>query len=1612
MSSSPNLNRDQKVEFHLLHSMRFRIWSSFSSLFMFIVAFGIIAINFGIPFLDIKGYRDRMFDHALISLNDVADLKKAQLNEWVREKKSDLLSYSTNPILGDFIEKQVQLLENQKLNKPKNPDSLDHLIGASLKKIQASHFEFLEVFIYSKTANKVLFSTEPTQENRTLTYLDRYFSQGAHNIFTFIEDPKQKSHFKILIGRPIEINNAELPYWVFIIVEPESFLSPLLHTNLGLGATGETLLVNSKSEILNGLKHPLPDGSIPEILKFKITAEPATLAAQGSEGIIQSLDYRGKKVIAAFRHLRVNSENHWGMVVKKDVAEVMQPIANATNYSILIGLIGILFSGLFARIITNSIMTPLVNLSVAAGKVKDGDLTARADVKGKDELAYLGDTINQMIDKIEISQEQLNFEVNIRTKELQDANLTLEEMMGDIREKSAMLEDALMHQQLIFDNATIGIAFIRDRKFYKFNEKLSKIFGYSEKELKLMDTEPLYAIKGDFDRVGKEAYPKLISGEVFSETLRLKRRNGSSFWGNLTGKAIDPKNLTRGSVWIMNDVSDQIQYQESLLEATEQARQSQKQAEDLKDLYHQFFETNTAVKLVIDPEDGKIQNANGAASKFYGYSKEELTSMNIQEINQLEPEKVFSQMQPAESEKTKSCNFVHKLANGELRDVAVYSGPIVLNGRHLLYSIIHDITEQQRSLEQLILEKRFTESILEGVDDTIFMLDPSSGRAVRWNSAVNRITGYSDEEIALKKAPDDWYEPADILKATQVNLNLQKDEIARIEMGLITKSGDKIPTEYRSTLIPNETGDGLYLLSVGRDLRDRIEAEKELHQKEQQAQSYLDVASVLMFALDASERVTLINKKGCDLLGYSEEEILGKNWFDHFLVTEDIAQVKQVYQQLMTGEVEPVEYFENEIKTKSGKLRLIEWHNSAVKDDKGEVIGIFSSGLDITEREKVKKALDLSNEMQQQATMQYSATFDLAPIGIAMVATDGRFLETNPRWGEIIGYSKEEMGLKTFQEITHPDDLDKDLEFVRQMLAGERQHYTMEKRYFHKNGNIVWISLTVSLLKKANGEPDFFISIISDITEQRKIKEALAYSEEQLRTLITSSQDAIVTIDKKSDVIFWNDGATQIFGYSAAEMVSQPLARIMPEKFKEGHSKGVSRVVKGGKSKLTGKPLELVGLTKDNREIPIELSLSQWEMRGEVYFSGIMRDITLRKESESETLRLTNAIDQIEDIIFITNLEGDLLFCNPAFKDFPKVFPSLLFEETCLLEKTCTYDDPLLISIFNSIEAHEPWRGEWSVDTEEASFRYFDFTISPQFNDQFKIETLTFIGIETTEKRKAQANLIQSQKMESLGTLAGGVAHEINNPIGYISSNLQTLELYMKDLSQTLQSYSELEGLLPSEGPLFEAMTRLKKIKKEKKIDLLLEDYPDLLAEVNEGIGRVKSIVKNLRDFSHSDMKKLGHIDINKALKQTLKIAWNELKYRCEIIEDYGDLPLVECYPQQINQVFLNLVINAAQAIKDKGTITIRTQFKNGKVHIEIQDTGVGIAPTSIPKLFEPFFTTKEVGKGTGLGLSVSYNIVKDHEGEITVNSTLGIGTSFSVTLPLKQKHPTKKLGA
>lgn len=312
---------------------------------------------------------------------------------------------------------------------------------------------------------------------------------------------------------------------------------------------------------------------------------------------------------------------------------------------------------------------------------------------------------------------------------------------------------------------------------------------------------------------------------------------------------------------------------------------------------------------------------------------------------------------------------------------------------------------------------------------------------------------------------------------------------------------------------------------------------------------------------------------------------------------------------------------------------------------------------------------------------------------------------------------------------------------------------------------------------------------------------------------------------------------------------------------------------------------------------------------------------------------------------------------------------------------------------------------------ERVCLTVYDMTVTASYHQQLTRLTDQLEAEKQQQQllinklEEAHNQLLQSEKMAAIGQLAAGVAHEINNPVGFIFSNLQSLQDYLSRMLKYIELLSKIVDKVP-QPTLHQLKTDYVQ---RNQLAMVLADCPDLLAESMEGAERVMAIVKSLKEFSHVDSTEWLAADITSGIESTLRVINNELKYKAEVNRNYAlGLPLLFCQPMQLNQVFMNLLVNAAQAMDSFGRIDIDVSFDDDALYVRIKDSGKGIEPEHMKRIFEPFFTTKPVGQGTGLGLSLSYTIIRRHKGTIQVESTVGLGTTFTITLPRRTEDQVR----
>ena len=430
-----------------------------------------------------------------------------------------------------------------------------------------------------------------------------------------------------------------------------------------------------------------------------------------------------------------------------------------------------------------------------------------------------------------------------------------------------------------------------------------------------------------------------------------------------------------------------------------------------------------------------------------------------------------------------------------------------------------------------------------------------------------------------------------------------------------------------------------------------------------------------------------------------------------------------------------------------------------------------------------------------------------------------------------------------------------------------------------------------------------------------------------------------------------------------------------------------------------------------------------------------------------EYQRIVDALEAVGEAIIITERDHTIRYVNSVWCTVTGYSKEEAIGKSPRLISSGDRDDQYYDEMRECINRGEIWSGTFKNKKKDGTLFYMRQRIAPVIDEQTG-EIVKFVGVGrdvTVKKNKwdklesqtqnlsdanahagilmaelegknaelekaqqdikqAQSKLMQSEKLASIGTLAAGVAHEINNPIGFINGNFQVLEQYSAGFKKYFECLERLKKSVESKDVEKSAavLKEAEQMKGDINLEFMLEDLDNLIKESQSGADRIKKIVGDLRTFARADDETMELLKIDEVLDSVINIVWNEIKYKAELEKDYGDIPLVQCNPQRMGQVFINLLINAAHAIEGKGKITVKTFVKDKNVCVEVADTGKGIPQENLKDIFDPFFTTKSVGQGTGLGLSISLDIIKQHNGEMTVNSEVGKGTTFQILLPIE----------
>ncbi|MEG3847643.1 PAS domain S-box protein [Microcoleus sp. herbarium19] len=972
-----------------------------------------------------------------------------------------------------------------------------------------------------------------------------------------------------------------------------------------------------------------------------------------------------------------------------------------------------------------------------------------------------------------------------------------------------------------------------------------------------------------------------------------------------------------------------------------------------------------------------------------------------------------------------------------------------------------DITDRKEAESALKQAEAKYRSIFENATEGIFQTAPD-GRYLSANPALARIYGYdSPEELIAKCSAKNLY--ADRTRRASFTAEITKNgSLKEFESCIYRSDGSTTWISENVREVRGEGGELLYYEGTVAEIADRKCAEAALRDREYWLKTAIDAVPDAINLTDSEGRWLIANDCALKLLGLDTADYQGKTTAELAAAADPrVREILLSWQE--TGEITwktgAIASIRQTVPLPTGGSNLFEVRKVPLFNPDGSRKGMAVAGRDITQEVEAEAAL-------RDSEQRFRAIFERAAIGMAVATLEGMAIATNPAFQAMLGRSETQLRGAGLDDCAHPEDAKIDRELRQELAASMRSAYQIEKRYLRPDGSIRWGRLSASAIGSSQGKPQFILEMVEDITDRKHAESALLQNEAKWRSLILNSFDIITILDESGRIVYESPSVETVLGYEPEELVGQTALDFV-------HPDDIAAVISQHETLIANPadPIALEGRFRSADGSWCFLEGVGINLLADPAVNGIAinsRDMTARRQAEYRLSKINECFlgfttDAADNIQRLTSLAGELLGGNCAVysrvdgemlraiatwqtpPDYPAVDRASghICTDVCHKGSDAAVAIPdLQNTIYGQIDPAviryqlQSYLGQavrLGDDYVGAMCVLYTEPIAPTAADCKLIGIIAAaIGVEEEraaaaardrqksqelqtalrELQQTQMQLVQTEKMSSLGQVLAGIAHEINNPVGFVAGNLCHVRGYVLDLLEIVQMYREQYPNPP---------VKIQKQAEDIDLDFLAEDLPKLLNSMQTGCERIVEIIQTLRNFSRTDEAKIKQADIHEGLESTLLMLNSRLKAKAnwqgiEVVKEYGDLPKIKCHPGLLNQVFMNILANAMDALEESSsqtkntanstcpTITIKTEtIDNKSICIRIKDNGPGIPQDNIVRLFDPFFTTKPVGKGTGLGLSISHQIVVEkHGGKLQCLSEPGKGTEFIIEIPIK----------
>ena len=1161
--------------------------------------------------------------------------------------------------------------------------------------------------------------------------------------------------------------------------------------------------------------------------------------------------------------------------------------------------------------------------------------------------------------------------------------ITLQDLTEIQRAKDVLRQSEEKFRRILAGMPDVAWTSDRDGRTMYISPKVEVVFGYTKQEI-CAGGANLWIGRihpEDFGRVNR-AYKALFENQrPYDEEYRIRRKDDVWIWVHDRAMGTREEN---GAVYADGFLSDITRRKQAEAELQSKTAFLEAQADSTIDGI-----------LVVDARGQKLMQ-NRRLVEIFNIPPKIMAEKDDQPMLKhvvsivKEPDPFLAKVHHLYENPGETSRDEIELKDGRILDR--YSAPVIDKDRKCYGRIwaFRDITERKRNedtLQQLSMA-------VEQSPASVIITDPH-GNISYVNRKFTECTGYRPEEV-LGKNPR-------ILKSGRTSPDVYRSLWSTIKQGhewhgeLCNKKKNGELYWEAATIRPITGAKGAitHYLALKEDITERRRAEEALKASEKRYRLLFErnLAGVLRTTMEG--RVLDCNQATARMFGYdSPEEVLMLPVLSFYHQSSD----REAFLTKLKSE-KSVTNHEMRFRRKDGDSF---WAivNLSLVDDDSSVGGIIEGTLvDITERKRAEEELYGSRQMLR-------SILDAIPQRVFWKDRNSIYLGCNRAFATdagveapaaIIGKSDFDLAWNQMADAYRADD--------KLVMEQGLPRLNFQERQSRPDGSVLWLQTSKLPLRDRQGKVTGVLGTYEDITERKEAEKELRLTQFSLE----HASDAVEWVDPEARIVFVNEAACRFLGRSREELLSLSIPDINPFFSMEVWRKFWSEI------KIRGSmTFESQHKAKQGRIFPVEITANYLEFDGQEYCFAFVSDITERKRAEGE-LRLTKfSMENASDAVEWIDSEARIVYVNQA------ECRALGRSREEILSLSIPDIDPLFPKdVWRTFWEQLKARGSMTFETQHKSKqgRVFPVEVTANYLEFDGQEYCFAFARDITDRRALESQLRHAQKLEGIGQLAAGIAHEINTPIQFVADNLTFLRDSWKSTHELLELYRSAIQNAAAMTLLPDVVAALKQAEQKCDLDFIVAEVPRAIDQGLEGAHRVAEIVRAMKEFSHPDSADKTATDLNKAIESTITVARNEWKYAAEVTTDLDEnLPPVVCYPGDINQVILNLVVNAAHAIKgkvkdgEKGRITVCTRTRGEFAEISIADTGTGIPEAIRTRVFDPFFTTKEVGKGTGQGLSLAHGVVvKKHSGKIWFETEMGQGTTFFIHLPIKPAEHAKE---